>query len=362
MIVAHLSDLHLGHRAFDRQERGRNVRERDVESAFEKALVAVTDLAPGLVVVSGDVFDRPDPPSTAVVALAQGLERLREALPRVPVVMVAGSNDTALRAGGHGTLLAFDTIPGVEAAHGEVRTVRLLEGELHACLVPHRALLRRPLPEIRPDPDARWNVLVARARAARPGTGFVLDAGAGTALEIDLDDWDYVALGHSHGHDVLAPRAAYAGSLERIGPDPWREAADEKGFVTCDLATGRIQFHPIPGRAVVELAGIRIRPEDPEHVSRRIREVVRETPGGIDDKIVRMRIKGLPGGAAPKLDEALLATLQARALHLAVWVDWPSERLSDSTAGERLESRSLDGKDDQLLSGLLTDLGAGGVP
>lgn len=360
MIVAHLSDLHLGYRAFDRQESGRNVRERDVEQAFERALGAVVELGPGLVVVSGDVFDRPDPPSTAVVALARGLERLRGALPQVPVVMIAGSSDTALREGSPGALAAFDTIPGVEAAHRDGRSLRLYDGELHVALLPHHALLTPSLPSVRPDPSARWNVLVARARVHRAKDGPILDQGREAALPVDEGEWDYVALGYEHEHEVVTPRVAYAGSLERIGPDPWREAADEKGFVTCDLVSGGIEFHAVPGRAVVELAGIRIRPDDPEHVSRRIREVVRETPGGIADKIVRMRIKGLPGGAAPKLDESLLDGLQAQALHLAVWVDWPSERLTDASVGERL-ARQADGGDSKVSLVRLLDGDGGGA-
>jgi len=327
MIVAHLSDLHLGYRSYDRLERGRNVRERDVEAAFEGALKRIARLAPELVVVSGDIFDKPDPPASAMVALARGLEGLRASLPETPVVMVAGSSDTPLRAGGPGALAAFDTIPGVEAASDEVRSVRLLGGDLHVALVPHRALLRSPFPDLQADSDARWNVLVLRGRVA---SGDRPPATSGekrsTGLNVDPSGWDYVALGYEHAHRSVAARVAYAGSLERIGPDPWSEAAEEKGFVAADLASGDVRFHTIPGRAVVELAGIRVRPGEPEHVSRRIGEVVRETPGGIDGKIVRMRIQGLPGGAPPRLDEALLEDLRARALHLSVRVDWPTER------------------------------------
>ena len=62
MIVVHLSDLHLGHRAFSRSERGQNVREQDLAVAFQRAVEATVAEAPDLVLVSGDVFDRPDPP------------------------------------------------------------------------------------------------------------------------------------------------------------------------------------------------------------------------------------------------------------------------------------------------------------
>jgi DNA repair exonuclease SbcCD nuclease subunit len=350
MIVAHLSDLHLGYRAYDRQEQGRNVRELDVERAFGRALEAVVALEPGLVVISGDVFDRPDPSSTAVVALARGLEVLRESLPETPVVMVAGSSDTPLRGGGPGALAAFDTIPGVEAAFGDMRALKFRDGELHVLLVPHRALMRRPPPLLEPDASARWNVLAVRAQvgggdagpeAHRGGGGQGRPAGAGVPL--GRGDWDYVALGHEHGHRVVAPAMAYAGSLERIGPDPWREAAEEKGFVSADLPTGSVRFHPVGGRPVVELAGIRVRPGDPAHVGRRVREVVSETPGGIDGKIVRMRIQGLPGGAPPNLDDELLESLGSRALHLSVRVDWPSSAQDLPSLESRMASMADDG-------------------
>ncbi|NIX21429.1 MAG: hypothetical protein GWN07_16970 [Actinobacteria bacterium] len=267
------------------------------------------------------------------------------------MAMVAGSSDTPLRGGGPGALAAFDTIPGVEAASGDVRRLRLKDGELHVLLVPHRALMRRPPPLLEPDPSARWNVLVARARVAQRAVtpaGRTRDGrSAGAGVPLAARDWDYVALGHEHGHQLVAPTVAYAGSLERIGPDPWREAAEEKGFVSADLATGAVRFHSVIGRPVVELAGIRVRPGDPEHIGRRVREVVSETPGGIDGKIVRMRIQGLPGGAPPNLDDELLDSLRSRALHLSVRVDWPSP-----THAASVESRLGVGGDDDGPSAL----------
>ena len=155
MIVAHLSDLHLGDRAYDREKGGRNVREQDVEGAFERAMSRLVDLQPSLVILSGDVFDRPDPPSSAVAALAKGIERLRTRLDNVPVVMIAGSSDTPLRTGGEGALAAFDTIPGVEAAQDHTRTLRFDDTGLSVTLIPHRALMGQRWDQPRPDRAAR---------------------------------------------------------------------------------------------------------------------------------------------------------------------------------------------------------------
>ena len=108
MIVAHLSDLHLGFRAYGRVESDMDIRERDVSAAFERVVGELVRLGPDVVVVAGDVFDRPDPPAGAIVALARGLELLRSSLPETPVLMVAGPRDTPRRSGDPGALAVLE--------------------------------------------------------------------------------------------------------------------------------------------------------------------------------------------------------------------------------------------------------------
>ena len=308
MIVAHLSDLHLGFRAYGRAERGVDVRERDVAAAFERASQEVVLVHPDVVVIAGDVFDRPDPPAGAVVALARGLEVLRAALPDAPVLVVAGPRDTPRRQGDPGALAAFDTFPNVEAATGLMRSILIDRLSLHACLVPYRALKRHPpaLPE--PDPRMRWNLLVLHADEGARGDG----------VHVDPTEWSYVALGGEHRRRNVAERARYSGSLERVALDPWGEAADEKGFLVVNLASGRTEFHPIPGRPVVALAPVRVGRGDPGRLVRRVREVTAEVPGGIAGKIVRLRLEGAAPGDLLALQGEPLRELRGAALHLAV--------------------------------------------
>lgn len=308
MIVAHLSDLHLGFRAYGRAERGVDVRERDVAAAFERASQEVVKAAPDLVVIAGDVFDRPDPPAGAVVALARGLEVLRAALPDAPVLVVAGPRDTPRRQGDPGALAAFDTFPNVEAATGLMRSILIDRLALHACLVPYRALTRDPpaLPE--PDPRMKWNLLVLHAK----------EGARGHSIHVDPLDWSYVALGGEHRRREVTGRARYPGSLERVALDPWNEAADEKGFLVVDLASGRAEFRAIPGRPVVALAPVKVTQGDPGRLLRRVREVTDEIPGGISGKIVRLRLEGATPDDLLALQGEPLRELRASALHLAV--------------------------------------------
>lgn len=362
MIVAHLSDLHLGFRAYGRVERGVDVRERDVALAWERTVQELVRLAPQLVVVAGDVFDRPDPPAGALVTLARGLELLRTSLPHTPVLMVAGPRDTPRRPGDPGALVVLDTFPNVQAAAGLPRSILLERLDLYAALVPYRAMVRDPAFTPEPHPRARWNVLVLHAREAGPG---------GSGLFVDPSDWDYVALGGEHRRRKVSDRVEYPGSLERVGLDPWDEAADEKGFLVVDLERRSSTFRPIPGRAVVALAPIRVAPGDPERLRRRVDEVTREVPGGIAGKIVRLRLEGVDPEDLLCLQGEQLHSLREAALHLAVeagreprapteaWLPSDAGRLLREAVGAELE---LDGVGDasalELVEALVPDTAA----
>ncbi len=310
MIVAHLSDLHLGFRAYGRVESDMDIRERDVSAAFERTAAELVRLAPAVVVVAGDVFDRPDPPAGAVVALARGLELLRSSLPDTPVLMVAGPRDTPRRSGDPGALAVLDTFSNVEAATTLTRSIMIDELDLMACLMPYRAVLRHPPVVPEPDPRRKWNILVLHARADQPGTE--------RGVHVDPSDWDYVALGGEHRRHGITDRVRYAGSLERVALDPWDEATDQKGFLTVDLERGTTTFHPIPGRPVVALAPIKVGSGDPDRIRRRVREVTEEVPGGIDGKIVRIRLEGATPFDLLALQGEPMEALRSRALHLAV--------------------------------------------
>ncbi|MFP3948718.1 MAG: exonuclease SbcCD subunit D, partial [Longimicrobiales bacterium] len=171
MILAHLSDLHLGYQAYESTDSGGNARERDVARAFQRAVAEIVKIEPDAIVVAGDVFDRPEPTAGALVTLARGLENLRSAIPSTPVLMVAGARDTPRSWGDPGALAALDTFSDVEAATGTPRSVRIMGGRTHVYLLPHRSVLRRPFPEVRPDPRARWNILVSHGSVGERGHG-----------------------------------------------------------------------------------------------------------------------------------------------------------------------------------------------
>jgi hypothetical protein len=153
--------------------------------------------------------------------------------------------------------------------------------------------------------------------------------------------------------------------LERVGPAPWEEAAEEKGFVVANLSTGELRFQTVPGRPVVAMAPTRVRPGDPIALQERILEVTREIPGGIDGKIVRIRLAGAVPGDVRGLEPGFLAGLADRALHLSI------EFEEDSAPGDPEASlmtralAALESSDDRaraLLERVLSGAGEGAGP
>ncbi len=336
----HLADLHLGHRSFQPTAEGPNAREQDVAAAFKAALSEVVRLEPEVVLVAGDVFDRPEPPHSAMVTLAQGLESIREALPRTRVCIVAGSRDTPADPNVPGALAAFDTLPDVEAVTSEIRSIVIPEAEMHVLMVPHRAAVSGETPELRPVGDVRWNVLLGYGRVVGQQE---------EALPVREEDWDYIALGHEHVRRQVRPRAFYAGSLERVGPAPWTEAGIEKGFLCYDLEERRASFRAVPGRPVVSLAPIRFEVDRPGRLLERMVETLKELPGGVAGKIVRVRLQGVPGEEIERIRD-VVSEYRRKALHLEVQLeevgpdrkpDGRRHELADRVA-RRLEKNSED--------------------
>jgi DNA repair exonuclease SbcCD nuclease subunit len=336
MRLVHFADVHLGHRAFQGGGTGKNPREGDVALAFEKAIDETVELSPRLVLIAGDVFDRPDPPHSAMVTLARGLERLRNAIPGVHVCLVAGTRDTPSEPDDPGALAAVDTLPSVDAVTSEVRSVRV--GEANVVLVPHRSALSDPALELRPDLDALRNILLVFGRVTRSGRD---------GIPVREEDWDYIALGFEHAWRQVRPRAFYAGSLEKVGPAPWAEVGVDKGFLHYDLEARRSSFHPIPGRPVVSLAPIRFEPQRPARLQERIREVLEEVPDGIDGKIVRLRIQGVPPDSL-HLVRDVVPDYRTRALHLEVQLETGSELEPGRHSLAGRVARRLEGGDADL--------------
>lgn len=305
MRVAHLSDLHLGYGGAGRGQGRAN----DMLRVFQAALRRIAELEPGLVVMAGDVFDHPDVTASPIAVFSREVRKLREDLPGVVVAIVAGARDTPLDPERHGPLSVVGALEAVEVAAASVRRLKVAKGKVAVTLVPHGAVAAPRPPSLRPDPRARWNVLVIHAALA---------SGTAPALPVRLRDWDYVALGSNHVRTQVSEKAHYSGSLERIGPDPWGEAAVDKGFLTVELGSGRVEFSPVEARAAVSLAPVDAAGGGVATVARRLGEALAGVPGGIDGKLVRIPVSGLSARELAALDRDVLVRIRRRVAQLRI--------------------------------------------
>jgi DNA repair exonuclease SbcCD nuclease subunit len=324
--LAHIADPHLGIRQYHRQTpAGINQREADIAHAFRLAVDGVIAVRPDAVVVAGDLFHSVRPTNAAIVFAFRQFQRLREALPEAPIVLIAGNHDTP-RSTETGTILRLFEELGVDVATDEARRLVYPALDLSVLAVPHQALVGGARPVLRPD-GAGHRVLVLHGELEGV---FPFDRSAaeyGGALlgleELAPAEWSYVALGHYHVQHEVAPRVWYAGSLEYVSPNVWGELVDEadhglagKGWLLADLERNTVERHEVPlARAILDLEPVEAEGLSAAAVSALIAERVGAVPGGVADRIVRLRVWNVPRHVARELDHASIRALKSAALH-----------------------------------------------
>ncbi len=324
MRLVHLADLHLGFRQYQRlTPTGVNQREADVARTFARAVDRTIALAPDLVVIAGDVFHVVRPPNPAILHAFRQFMRLQAALPNTAVVMVAGNHD-APRTQETGSILKLFTECGVRVVDGAAERIGLPHLGASVLAVPDVPGHVRPV--LAPDPAARYNVLLLHGEVEGMLRGVASAERASVEIpraDLRAPEWDYVALGHYHVYREVEPNAYYSGSIDYTSFDAWGERRDEreqgipgKGLVERDLATGRHTFHPLePSRALLDLRSIEGVGLGARELDAAVRGAVDAVPGGIDDKIVRLRALDVPRHVAREMDHKSLREFKRRALH-----------------------------------------------
>jgi DNA repair protein SbcD/Mre11 len=325
MRLAHLADLHLGFRQYQRQSSaGNNQREADVARAARHAIDAVIEAAPDVILIAGDVFHQVRPSNPMILFALRELTRLRAALPATPVVMIAGNHDLP-RAAETGCILALFRTIGITVVEHEPERLRFPALDLALFAVPDR--LGQPLPALTTDASARWNVLLlhGEVQGVLPDRAVMVDRTPSevTVDELQAAEWDYVALGHYHVHRQVAERSWYAGSLDYVSTNAWGEIAEQrqhavpgKGFVLHDLATGAHTFVPVATeRRFLDLEPVDARALAPADVDALVADRIAQVPGGIEDAVIRLVVREIPRHVARDLDHKAIRDYKRRALH-----------------------------------------------
>ncbi len=290
MKILHTADWHVGKRL------GRHDRTEEFAGVLDEVARIADEHVVDLVVVSGDVFDRPIPPVDALSLAIGALLRLAE---RRPVVALAGNHDSpelfealapllrpqgrgvhlvgAIKRADEGGILGPDElgVPALVACFPFLREGRVVDfmrdaGEWYGqyaervaalTAVYNRALVERAGADLVPVLAAHFLVNGVKVDRAAPRGERELhmgDAYAATAQAIPAGP-QYVALGHIHAPQPVPGSpvpAQYAGSLL---PLDFGEAGEDKRVVVVDVEPGRLatvtSVPLVGGRPLVRASG-----------------------------------------------------------------------------------------------------------
>lgn len=274
MRILHTSDWHIG-----RTFHGHATLDA-LRGVLEALVGQVRDNDVDVVIVAGDVFDSATPAAGCYTLLSDTLRALADT--GAQVVVTSGNHDSAARLGFQAGLLR-DGIHVLTDPHavGTPITVTDAHGPVHIYGIPYLepALLRHEWPRARTHAGALAHAmdLVRADLAERGGRSvaiahcFAAGVEATPQLERDIQQGgldvvplatfegvDYMALGHIHGRQTLAPAVRYAGAPLHYtfgeGDKPrggWLVELDETGF-----ASAQWLELPVPRRLVTLRASL----------------------------------------------------------------------------------------------------------
>lgn len=262
MKLIHTSDWHFG------MGIGTGSYEEDQRYFLDRLCDLIQKEQVGAVLLSGDVFD-------SSVTNAQAIELYNEAVTRlclelgVKVIVIAGNHDSAARLASCRELLKGAGLYVTGKLTRDVEPV-LLEGgkvavyplpffsrdEAAALLPEEKSRMRSAetamlvvCDRIRDSMDKRRkNIVLSHSlivNAELSESDRSARVGFATAVSKDVfEGFDYVALGHIHKPQVIAPHIRYSGSPLKYSFG--NEETQEKGVVLLDTDTLEQRFVPIP--------------------------------------------------------------------------------------------------------------------
>lgn len=321
LTIAHLSDTHLGYRAFAKEDpkTGVNQREVDIFQAFLEAVRAISAASPDLVLITGDLFDKKVPSIWSLRQAFRALRRLQEVRRGKPLILLGGNHDTPRSRESSAVFPLFEEIPGIKVVYGMPVRVNLPEIVASVMCVPAAGAARLVEEGWKPEPDggAKFNILavhgVLQGMYTTEYTPFYLP------MSHVLDErWDYIALGDYHDFRQLSPNAAYAGATEFTTTNIWNEDP-RKGWVEVQIERGnppRIRHHRVPTRQVLSLSDVDV--SQCGSVEEAVERVLAQAKGmQTDQALVRVRLFNLPYGERARVYRAIVEGI-SDAFHVQV--------------------------------------------
>ena len=257
MRILHTSDWHLGKMLF-----GRSLLEDQTYFVDRVFLPLVEREHPDLILLAGDVFDRPIAPVEAIQLFDHFIEETHRL--GVPLAVISGNHDGADRMALGAPLLRENGVTIATKLEDAFRPILLSEG-VHCYLLPYfePAQVRQVLGvEVRGFQEAYRAVLDRVREHFVPGACNVLAAhcfvmggetsasesptfvgGSSEVSPACFEGFSYVALGHLHRAQKAGPNGRYAGSPLKYSFD---EAHHRKSVTMVTFEEEQVKSEVIP--------------------------------------------------------------------------------------------------------------------
>jgi len=268
MKIIHFSDSHVDFSANSRPidlATGMPGRVLDVLDMMDSIVEFAEDEDVDLIIFAGDAFHRYNPNPVYVNEFARRIKRMTK---QAPTVLLVGNHDMSPMSS---SLEIYDSlqIPGVILGNNyEVHIVQTKSGKVQVATAPYpskrllagkklkkdakpwdvvKSIYQHKLKRLGDHIDDSWpSVLVAHLAVQGCHYGdernHTLIENVEAPLDVIADPvWDYVALGHIHGYQVLNdnPPVVYSGSIDRVS---FGEENETKGFVYAEIEPGKAHY------------------------------------------------------------------------------------------------------------------------
>jgi exonuclease SbcD len=273
MRILHFADLHIGVENYGRidQDTGLSTRLGDFLQTYDELVDYAIDTGVDLVLFCGDAYKSRDPSQTHQREFARRIARLSSA--GIPTFLLIGNHDTPQVIAQATALEIFPTLNVANVHIGDRLITYIVEtrdGPLQVVALPWikrgdylatnvaRGQTHTEINEALQ--DMITNAIKVRVESLDSSIPAVLAAHVTISQStlaseqsmmlghdhvllnsnVALPQFDYVALGHIHRHQVLSqnPHVAYAGSLQRVD---FGEERDDKGFCVVEIDTSQPQ-------------------------------------------------------------------------------------------------------------------------
>lgn len=325
MTFAHLSDTHLGYRAYGRTTPfGINQREFDVMKTFRSCLDVIAERDPDAVVHSGDLFHVVRPSNITIYRAFKAISEFQAKRKGKPFILIGGNHDTPRMMESGNILPLLSEIPGMHVHTGSAAAFEIPSLDLEVLAVPSDSILS--------DEHVEWSPQFKRKNSLLTLHGIAREALAEAAkfdlVETRHEKWTYVAMGDFHEHKSYGRNICYAGSTDFASTNIWQEIRTPKGWVYFDSENENPEFVRLETRKVIDLPRIDAQDMTPDALEASIRENARWNPDELP--IVRQRVINVHADTRSRMSASLTRDLNTISLTYQLRLDPPE--ISGSTS------------------------------